>query len=287
MANYEFDDDTEFDLPESPAPINATNGIPPDQMKMMQSMMQQMNGLQSVSSTSSTPTESHVALDGQEDGPHKNWTCVYPIYLDAKRRYRHGCRRVPYEKALLFPNSQLIANAARKLQLEYMHEPYRKHPQDWENPGRVKVHLFDDHGAPIRPEFPTKQSLLDTIANLLQPLVGGKPPPLGPRVQASKRSSCTALRSRQRLIRKASISDQIPPHSPAAPSGLLNINMSQMPGAEALKNMGPIGNMMSSLGLDDDEDGNDAASSSSQPPVNRQFPALGRRQRKRVVRIGR
>lgn len=112
----------QFDLPESPAPINATNGIPPDQMKMMQSMMQQMNGLQSVSSTSSTPTESHVALDGQEDGPHKNWTCVYPIYLDAKRRYRHGCRRVPYEKALLFPNSQLIANAARKLQLEYMHE---------------------------------------------------------------------------------------------------------------------------------------------------------------------
>ena len=63
--------------------------------------------------------------------------------------------------------------------------------------------------------------------------------------------------------------------------------MSQMPGAEALKNMGPIGNMMSSLGLDDDEDGNDAASSSSQPLVNRQFPALGRRQRKRVVRIGR
>ena len=132
-----------------------------------------------------------------------------------------------------------------------------------------------------------EQSLLDTIANLLQPLVGGKPPPLGPRVQASKRSSRAALRSRQRLIRKASISDQIPPHSPAAPSGLLNINMSQMPGTEALKNMCPIGNMMSSLGLDDDEDGNDAASSSSQPPVNRQFPALGRRQRKRVVRIGR
>ena len=43
-----------------------------------------------------------------------------------------------------------------KLVHAYSHpQPYRKHPQDWENPGRVKVHLFDDHGAPIRPEFPT------------------------------------------------------------------------------------------------------------------------------------
>ena len=64
----------------------------------------------------------NVAADGDEDGPHKQWTSVYPIYLDAKRRYRHGCRRVAYHKALLFPNSQLIANAARKMQLEFMHE---------------------------------------------------------------------------------------------------------------------------------------------------------------------
>lgn len=74
-------------------------------------------------STGTPKTKSpNVATDGDEDGPHKQWTSVYPIYLDAKRRYRHGCRRVAYQKALLFPNSQLIANAARKMQLEFMHE---------------------------------------------------------------------------------------------------------------------------------------------------------------------
>lgn len=93
--------------------------MPPQQQDMMEQMMQQMMG-----GGAETPKaqSGNVAADGDEDGPHKQWTSVYPIYLDAKRRYRHGCRRVAYHKALLFPNSQLIANAARKMQLEFMHE---------------------------------------------------------------------------------------------------------------------------------------------------------------------
>ena len=93
--------------------------MPPQQQDMMEQMMQQMMG-----GGTETPKAQprNVAADGDEDGPHKQWTSVYPIYLDAKRRYRHGCRRVAYHRALLFPNSQLIANAARKMQLEFMHE---------------------------------------------------------------------------------------------------------------------------------------------------------------------
>lgn len=71
-------------------------------------------------------------------------------------------------------------------------------------------------------------------------------------------------------------------------SGLLNIQMSQMPGADALKSMGPLGNMISSLGLGgDDEEQEEGDANTSQQPAGRQFPALGRRQRKRMVRITR
>jgi hypothetical protein len=71
------------------------------------------------------------------------------------------------------------------------------------------------------------------------------------------------------------------------PSGLLNIRMSQMPGADALKQMGPLGNMMSSLGLGDEDDDEKTDTDVSQQAANRPAPSLGRRQRRRVVRIGR
>lgn len=125
------------------------------------------------------------------------------------------------------------------------------------------------------------------MATLLQPLVGGQPPPLTAREKVSKRSSRAALRSRQRCIRNARTVDHIPPHSPAMPSGLLNIRMSQMPGADALKQMGPLGNMMSSLGLGDEDDDEKTDTDASQQAANRPAPSLGRRQRRRVVRIGR
>lgn len=94
--------------------------MPPEQMDMMQKMMQQMAG--GPPAQSQSPYPSDVVMDGEEDGPHKHWTTVYPIYVDAKRRYRHGCRRIPYEKAVLFPNSLYLANAAKRLGLEYKHE---------------------------------------------------------------------------------------------------------------------------------------------------------------------
>lgn len=91
----------------------------------------------------------------EDDGPHKDWAAIYPIYLDAKRHYKKGCRRVPYERAVLYPNSLHIANAAHSLGLEFVHQPHRTHPQDWENPGRVKVRLFDENKKPVRREIPT------------------------------------------------------------------------------------------------------------------------------------
>lgn len=50
------------------------------------------------------------------------WTCVYPIYIDAKRPYGTGRRRIAREKSCWWPYSQLIVNAAVRLQLRTFHE---------------------------------------------------------------------------------------------------------------------------------------------------------------------
>jgi len=121
------------------------------------------------------------------------------------------------------------------------------------------------------------------MSELLQSKAGGPPPPLTERRRCSQQSSRAALRPRQRLIRQVPFPEQLPPHSPAHATGLLNMDMAKMPGADALKSMGPLGSMMSSMGLGDDEDDEPAA---AKAPVKAP-PALGRRQRKRVVRIGR
>lgn len=127
-------------------------------MAMLQEMMQQMGGPPSAGDERAGGAPAQES--GEDDGPHKDWVCVYPIYLDAKRHYRKGCRRVPYEKSVLYPNSLFIANAANYYNLEFVHQPHRRHPQDWENPGRVKVRLFDENKKPFNAKMPTSASIL-------------------------------------------------------------------------------------------------------------------------------
>lgn len=289
--------------------VSSSQDVAMPSVDMMQEMMAQMGGGGASAGapsgasgnvrSASRHTTPNVADDGEEDGPHKHWTSVYPIYLDAKQRYRKGCRRIAYEKAILYPNSQYISNAAKHLKLEYMHEPYRTHPRDWANPGRVKVRLYNDDGNAVRADIPTKQKLLEAIAANLQAVTGGKPPPLptpskparasNDTQQGAKTARCAAsgkqaLRARERRIRRMQVPSTFPPHSPAMPAGMLGMDLSKMAGAAgAMPGMGPLGSMMSSMGLGDDDD----EPAEEEKPAARQQPALGRRQRKRVVRIAR
>ncbi|KAI3623897.1 SEC65 [Malassezia furfur] len=296
---------TQFALPG----VSSSQDVAMPSVDMMQEMMAQMGGGASAGApsgansnvrTMSRHTTPNVADGGEEDGPHKHWTSVYPMYLDAKQRYRKGCRRVAYDKAILYPNSQYISNAAKHLKLEYMHEPYRTHPRDWANPGRVKVRLYNDDGSAVRADIPTKQKLLEAIAANLQAVTGGKPPPLPTLSKPARASADTkdntkaatsgtasgkqALRARERRIRRMQVPSTLPPHSPAMPAGMLSMDLSKMAGAAgAMPGMGPLGSMMSSMGLGDDDD----EPAEEEKPAARQQPALGRRQRKRVVRIAR
>lgn len=88
-----------------------------------------------------------------------SWTCVYPIYIDAKRPHKNGERRIAKRHAVQWPLIHDMSNAANRLGLSSVLEVRplpavwpkltraqmnKRHPRDWENPGRLKVLLKQD-----------------------------------------------------------------------------------------------------------------------------------------------
>ncbi|KAG6379700.1 signal recognition particle SRP19 subunit [Boletus reticuloceps] len=99
--------------------------------------------------------------------PYKKWACIYPIYIDAKRPYGRGERRIAREKSVWWPLSKDIADATNRLGLGTLHEVNKSHPRDWENPGRVRVQWKKD-GRLVNPAIKTKRQLLEMITFQIQ-----------------------------------------------------------------------------------------------------------------------
>lgn len=86
----------------------------------------------------------YAVLSRAHAHPASRWTCIYPIYIDAKRPYGRGERRIAREKSVWWPLSKDIADATNRLGLGTLHEVNKSHPRDWENPGRVRVQWKKD-----------------------------------------------------------------------------------------------------------------------------------------------
>ncbi|KAK2070970.1 hypothetical protein P8C59_005428 [Phyllachora maydis] len=71
---------------------------------------------------------------------YADFQCLYPVYFDASRTRAAG-RRVAKALAVSDPLATEIMNACRALGLPTVLEPTKQHPQDWANPGRVRVGL--------------------------------------------------------------------------------------------------------------------------------------------------
>ncbi|KAN0061394.1 signal recognition particle subunit [Thecaphora frezii] len=331
-----------------------------DQMAAFQKMMEQMQMGQGDFGSSRGPVAaaSKAGGAGQASDEHKRWVSVYPIYFDAKRHYEKGCRRVALDKASPFPTQLWIAKAVSRLQFRYVQEPFKTHPQDWANPGRVKVMLFDDDGKPVNPNYSNKKQLFNAIAEILQPNCGGKPPPVEPRTKRTKPSAVKAAAIAENAKRRAAnamaapskkggkasagaaapssssakpfltrkqkqeinklrrdpnpnpirarlaqikfpprLEDRLPEHSPALEGGVLNMNIAEamggMPGGGAgmMEQLGPLGGMLGGMGLggddDDDDEEEQESEATKKKAQEKQMPNLSRRQKKKVVRIGR
>lgn len=190
----EFDDDTDIPLPSHPLPNTGSRGPLIEELhisddEFVPSASQRAGPASpprqprpSYAPPPPAATAAATAADGSnrvtDITPYKTWTCIYPIYLDAKRPYGTGQRRVERAKSLWWPLSKDIADAAMRLGLRALHEITKTHPRDWENPGRVRVQWKKD-GKLVNPAVKTKKQLLEMICfqiQLLKPENIPKPP---------------------------------------------------------------------------------------------------------------
>lgn len=95
----------------------------------------------------------------------RSFQLIYPCYFDKNRSHVQG-RRVSAAKAVRNPLAKTISDACRHLFVQCMLELDKTHPQDYGNPGRVRVLLKAD-GAPHDERFKTKRQLLNVIADYL------------------------------------------------------------------------------------------------------------------------
>jgi len=182
----EFDDDTDLPLPSRALPNTGTRGAILEEIGVgFDREFGEDSGdedydldLAEPHSTQPSATGSASRLEGSNSGdrptvtdikPYKSWTCIYPIYIDAKRAYRTGERRVSRAKAVWHPLSKDIAEATSRLGLGTLHEVNKCHPRDWENPGRVRVQWKRD-GRLVNPSITSKKLLLEGIAYQIQRL---------------------------------------------------------------------------------------------------------------------
>lgn len=272
----EFDDDTDLPLPTHHLPntgsrgalleeigsdaVHAASSAPSDSEDDEAPSLQPVPSAARAPGNKSMPIkrDPHV-VQTTDVTPYKTWTCVYPIYLDAKRPYRSGGRRVPRVDALWWPLSQDMADAARKLGLPLLHEvgvaraggrvrisvplvlthflqPNKAHPRDWENPGRIKV-LWRKDGRLTTPFVNSKKQLYLALAGQihrlkpeLKPAPDAAPAPIEPTAVAKSKTGKQGLRP----VRKSTgprlpkppeptppLSQRLSPYSPALPSGIL------------------------------------------------------------------
>lgn len=147
---------------------------------------QQQQHLPTPAFSSSDPSTQYV--NAGDAAAYKSYQCLYPVYFDVSRTRRTG-RRVSAALAVANPLARGLVDACAALQLKTVFEPGKTHPQDWANPGRVRVLLSGSNN----PTVPNKFVLYRKVGEFLRgrpttaqdplklrlpnmPFDGGKPP---------------------------------------------------------------------------------------------------------------
>ncbi|GBE89116.1 signal recognition particle, SRP19 subunit [Sparassis latifolia] len=181
-----FDDDTDLPLPTRPLPNTGTQGAILEELSDDEDDVPTLVEPTAGPASPSQPQFTQPTPDREEQGqktvtditPYKKWTCIYPIYIDAKRPSGRGERRIARSKSVWWPLSKDIADATNRLGLGTLHEVHKSHPRDWENPGRVRVQWKKD-GRLVNSSIKTKKQLLEMISlqiQMLKPDNVPKPP---------------------------------------------------------------------------------------------------------------
>lgn len=99
----------------------------------------------------------------------QSFQVLYPCYFDKNRSHKEG-RRISVDKAVVNPLAKTISDACRALHLNTFLELDKSHPQDFGNPGRVRILIKDkfDNGKVMDLRFSSKRALLNAVALYLQ-----------------------------------------------------------------------------------------------------------------------
>lgn len=91
---------------------------------------------------------------------------VYPCYFDKNRSTKEG-RRLPKSECVENPLAKTILDACKLLRIPAVFEPEKTHPQDWGNPGRVRLGIKYE-GKSTHPMLKSKHEALMAIAEYLK-----------------------------------------------------------------------------------------------------------------------
>lgn len=80
----------------------------------------------------------------QERDELSSFQILYPCYFDKNRSHSQG-RRSPVALSVLNPLAKSVSDACRSLNLPVLLEMDKTHPQDFGNPGRVRVLIKSSH----------------------------------------------------------------------------------------------------------------------------------------------
>ncbi|EEQ36547.1 hypothetical protein CLUG_00670 [Clavispora lusitaniae ATCC 42720] len=105
-------------------------------------------------------------FSAQEREEIRRFQVIYPCYFDVNRSHKEG-RRVSTQDAVRNPLAKTISDACRQLRIPVLLELDKSHPQDYGNPGRVRV-LVKENGVAGNSRFPNKRALLLEISKYLK-----------------------------------------------------------------------------------------------------------------------
>lgn len=108
-------------------------------------------------------------ISDEEKAQLKSFQVIYPCYFDKNRSHKEG-RRVSISRAVENPLAKTISDACQRLNMPIVLELDKSHPQDFGNPGRVRIMMKDPERGfkPTDPGYPNKRFLLNSIADYLK-----------------------------------------------------------------------------------------------------------------------
>ncbi|SCU97311.1 LADA_0H05622g1_1 [Lachancea dasiensis] len=108
-----------------------------------------------------------VSFTEEQKQQLKKFQILYPCYFDKNRSHKQG-RRVPAEWAVENPLAQTLADAVSNLKIPCVIEPHKCHPQDFGNPGRIRLFMKDEGQSTEPSLFKNKRMLLKLISKYMQ-----------------------------------------------------------------------------------------------------------------------